>query len=76
MVTKNAAALCRRGGGGRRPVDGSRWLHGDGFAEFEGGADELVHLATEVWQFPGDFAVAGLEGFEPVEFGLELVDLL
>jgi hypothetical protein len=51
-------------------------LHGDGFAEFQGGADELLHLATEVQQFPGDFVVAALEGFEPVEFHLELVDLL
>jgi len=51
-------------------------LHGDGFLEFQGGADELLHLTAEVRQFPGDFAVAALEGLQPVEFGLELVDLL
>jgi hypothetical protein len=45
-------------------------------AECQGGADELLHLAAEVAHFLGDFVVAGLEGFEPVEFRLELVDLL
>ena len=57
-------------------VIGSRWLHGDGFVEFEGGADELFHLTSEVAHFPGDFAVVAPEGLQPVEFRLELVNLL
>ena len=61
---------------GQRAKVGEAGLHGDGFLEFQGGADELFHLATEVRQFPGDFAVAALEGLQSVEFRLELVDLL
>lgn len=51
-------------------------LHGDGFAEFQGGAYELLHLAAEAAQVLVDFGVAAPEGFEPVEFRLKLVDLL
>jgi len=38
-------------------------LHGDGFAEFKGRADELFHLAAKVRQFPVDFTVAAPKGF-------------
>ena len=51
-------------------------LHGDRFAEFQGGADGLFHLAAELRQFPGDSAIAATKNLQPVEFRLELVDLL
>ena len=78
------ASLGQRGGrlqeGGVPQGDGATvagaGLHGDGFAEFQGGFYELLQLAAEVRQFPGDFGVAALEGLQPVEFRLELVDLL
>lgn len=63
------------GESGSTTTAGAR-LHGDGFAESQGGADELFHLAAEVPHFLVDFGVVALEGFEPVEFRLEFVDLL
>ena len=64
------------GSGFRRATLAGTGLHGDGFAEFQGGADELLHLAAEVRQFAGDFTVVALEGLQPVEFRLERVNLL
>jgi hypothetical protein len=51
-------------------------LHGDGLAEFQGGADELFQLASEVSHFPIDLAVAALEGSEAIEFRVEFADIL
>ena len=51
-------------------------LHGDGFAEFQGGGYDVPHLAAEAAQVLVYFGVAAPEGVEPVEFRLKLVDLL
>jgi hypothetical protein len=49
---------------------------GDGFAEFQGGGCDVLHLPAEAARVLVYFWVAAPEGFEPVEFRLKFVDLL